>query len=78
MDQKPQEALQFPKDQAADTFTGAAPEPERQKASSLIDLMNHIRELGLSDHLRMYELYLQGRYVHGMKNITQDEIEEQC
>jgi hypothetical protein len=54
------------------------PKPVQTKAgSTVMDLFNVLRELGLADQAEYYEDYLIRKYGHGSRELAPEEITEQ-
>jgi hypothetical protein len=54
------------------------PQPVQTKAgTTVIDLFNVLRELGLADQAEQYEDYLIRKYGHGSRELAAEEITEQ-
>jgi hypothetical protein len=54
------------------------PQPVQTKAgSTVIDLFNVLRELGLADQAEQYEQYLARKYGHGSRELSAEQVTEQ-
>jgi hypothetical protein len=54
------------------------PQPVQTKAgTTVIDLFNVLRELGLADQAECYEEYLSRKYGHGLRELAAEQITEQ-
>ncbi len=54
-----------------------APPVQTKAGTTVIDLFNVLRELGLADQAEFYEQYLERKYGHGSKGLAAEEITEQ-
>ena len=63
-----------------------SPEPEEipnepiaktKRGTTILDIFNALRELGLGSRVDEYEAYLSGKYGHGAKDLSPEEIQEQ-
>jgi hypothetical protein len=48
-----------------------------KRGTTILDIFNALRELGLGSRVDEYEAYLSGKYGHGAKDLTPEEIQEQ-
>lgn len=55
----------------------AAPPVQTKAGTTVEDILNVLRELGLSDQVGTYEMYLERKYGHGLKNLDAEQIREQ-
>jgi hypothetical protein len=56
----------------------SSPQPVLTKAgTTVIDLFNVLRELGLTDQAECYEDYLVRKFGHGTKGLSAEQITEQ-
>ncbi len=54
-----------------------APPVQTKAGTTVIDLFNVLRELGLADQAEFYEQYLERKYGHGSRGLSPEEITEQ-
>jgi len=48
-----------------------------EAGTTVLDLFNVLRELGLADQTEFYEQYLERKYGHGSRGLSAEEITEQ-
>jgi len=48
-----------------------------KRGTTILDIFNALRELGLGSRVDEYEAYLSGKYGHGAKDLSPEEIQEQ-
>ncbi|WP_052507471.1 AAA family ATPase [Desulfonatronovibrio magnus] len=48
-----------------------------KRSSTVVDLFNSLRKLGLGSKIPEYEVYLAGKYGHGVRDLTQEQLDEQ-
>ncbi len=54
-----------------------APPVQTKAGTTVIDLFNVLRELGLADQVGTYEQYLEKKYGHGLRNLDAEQVREQ-
>jgi hypothetical protein len=53
------------------------PPVQTKHGTTVADVLNVLRELGLADQVGTYEQYLEKKYGHGLRNLDADQVREQ-